>query len=86
MFLKKSQKTSYFENYKDLSSHIWRQDSQPLIVLWHNPTTGLGTSRFINYFVFEISENILKKISKNVLSRKFVLSRLRPNSQPLIQY
>ena len=32
-FLKKSQKTSYLENYKELSSHIWRQDSQSLRVL-----------------------------------------------------
>ena len=34
IFLKKSQKTSYLENYKDLSRHIWRQDSQSLRVLW----------------------------------------------------
>ena len=25
-FFKKSQKTSYLENYKDLNNHIWRQD------------------------------------------------------------
>ena len=31
-FLKKSQKTSYLEKYKDLSSDIWRQDSQLLRV------------------------------------------------------
>ena len=29
----KSQKTSYLENYKELSSHIWKQDSQFLRLL-----------------------------------------------------
>ena len=30
-------KTSYLENYKDLRSEIWRQDWQPLSVVWkHN--------------------------------------------------
>ena len=48
--LKKSHKTSYLENYKELSSHIWRRDSQSLKKLTF-PTTGLGTSGFQNYFV-----------------------------------
>ena len=44
----KSMKTSYFENQQDLSSHIWRQDSQLLKTseLFDSPTTELKTSNF----------------------------------------
>ena len=41
-------KTSYYENYTDLSSHIWRQNSQQLNVPSQYPTTGLRSSRFWN--------------------------------------
>ena len=72
IFLKKSQKTSYLENYKDLSRHIWRQDSQFLRVLWQYPITGLGICKweFVNYFVICVFLKIFeKKITKIVVSR-----------------
>ena len=54
----KSQKTSYLENYKELSSHIWRQVSQSLRLLRQDPTTGLGISDSLVFFYLERSEPI----------------------------
>ena len=62
-FLKKSQKTSYLEKYRDLSSHIWRQDSQSLRVFWQDLTTGLGISDFAGK-KYKFSENFLKTSQK----------------------
>ena len=64
-FLKKSQKTSYLENYKELSSHIWRQDSQSVKVLWQHPTTRLGISNFERKII-KIFWNFLKKSQKDI--------------------
>ena len=50
----------------DLSSHIWRQDSQSLRILVQEPTTGLGISDFEEKTNFSFLK-ILKKITKNVL-------------------
>ena len=67
--MKKSQKTSYLENYKDSSSHIMGQDFQPLRQLRQPPTTGLGASKLEEKKTF-FSETFQKKITKNVISRK----------------
>ena len=67
-FLKKSQKTSYLENYKDLSSHIWRQDSQSLKVFWQDLTTGLGISDFAEN-KYKLSEKVLKNHKKHHISK-----------------
>ena len=45
-FEKKIKKTSNLENYKNLSSHIQKQDSQPLRVPSQYPTTGLRSATF----------------------------------------
>ena len=42
----KNKKTSFLENYKNFSSHIQKQDSQPLRVPSQYPTTGLRSSTF----------------------------------------
>ena len=42
-------KTSYLKNYKDLNSHIWREDLQLLREPRQHPTTGLRTSYFEKY-------------------------------------
>ena len=62
-------KKSYLENYKELSSQIWRQESQSLIVLWQYPTTGLGISDFAKKINITFLKT-LKKNTKNVVSRK----------------
>ena len=63
-FLKKSQKTSYLENYKELSSHTWRQDSQSLRVLWQDLIRGLGISDFLKIIIILVFWKILKKSQK----------------------
>ena len=71
--MKKSQKTSYLENYKELSSHIWRRDPQSLRVL--RPT---GPNYRVGNFRFLKTNNNLsflknfEKITKNVISRKLL--------------
>ena len=62
--LKKSQKTSHLENYKELSSHYWRQDSQSLRVLWQDLTTGLGISDFYKVVIIQIFWNFSKRPQK----------------------
>ena len=54
IFLKKSQKTSYLENCKVLSSHIWRQNSQLL-----NPgkaSLQMVNSNFEKFFISKFSK------------------------------
>ena len=63
-FWKKSQKTSNLENYEELSSHTWRQDSQSLRIHWQDPTTGLGISDFAGKKLIKFSETFLKKSQK----------------------
>ena len=48
--MKKSLKTSYLENPKDLRTEIWLQGSQPLRVPWHHPTTVKRISNFVKIF------------------------------------
>ena len=69
-FLKKSQKTSYLKNYKDLSSHNWRQGSQHLRKLWHPTNYRVGKFKIWkknNYFLF--SETFLKNHKKRQISK-----------------
>ena len=42
----KNHKKRHISKNKELGSHIWRQDSESLRVLWQNPNTGLGISAF----------------------------------------
>ena len=50
-FWKKSQNTSYLKNYKHLSSHIWRLNSQLLGVSWQILAIEVGTSNFMKLFI-----------------------------------
>ena len=63
-FKKNPKKTSYFENYKDLSSHIQRQNSQPLRVSSQIPITGLKSSKFWNFLIFIFFRKFWRKSSK----------------------
>ena len=67
IFLKKLQKTSYLENYKNLSSQLVRQNSQLLRVPWQSLITKMIISSFVKFFIPKFSE---KKSKKNVISRK----------------
>ena len=62
-FMKKSQKTSYLENYQDLSSHTQTQDSQPLRVPSQRPTIGLQGRKFKNWETFLL--NFLEILEKS---------------------
>ena len=71
--MKKITKTSYLENYKNLSSHIQRQDSQPPEITLTDSNNRIDIFKIFNIFNFLTSKFFLKisqKIIKNVISRK----------------
>ena len=56
------------ENYQDLSSLIWKQNTQSMTVLWQHTTTVLGIS--ISWIICSLS---FLKVSENIT--KIVVSR-----------
>ena len=65
----KNHKTSYLENYKDLSTHNWRRGSQPLRKLWYPSTTGLGILKIEKHKLVKFSEIFTKNHKKRHISK-----------------
>ena len=63
-FLKKSLKTSDVENYKDLRSEIWTQDSKPQNLPGQPSTTRLIISNFQKFLKIKFSFKFFEKSRK----------------------
>ena len=70
---KKSQKTQFLENQKNLSSHTWTPDLQLLNVPWQHPTIGWEIQARLVVYLFFLFLNFFEKkekIIKSGISRK----------------
>ena len=69
-FLKNFEKTSYLGNYKNLSSQIQKQDSQPPESTLTDSNNRIEMFKDWNLLTYKSFLKISEKIIKNVISRK----------------